>query len=564
MASLGDLIPSLSTSLNIFNGTSFTSLPFLTSEFNSYSITMYTDVITSVTINWSSDGIHWDYDQSYGFAGGIANEVAFPVLNKWIQIIITNNSGANSTFLRFSAYASPANFAIQTIVPANVTINTLLRSAFSYSENGNLMTATNDPYQQYNFNYGTGTVAGNFQSGYLDLTATSTGKGSAQIYSFNSGNTGSLKLFDFGPNGTLAFLYSNDCAPWMPSVGLEMTFSASYSLNQTNGSSVSGMSTLYCGAGSVFSTLGPGEGIFLGFYGNTSYNAISTPQNLMFGLIYISQANPTLTFIPQRSWNLDNCSGVFTMPNITTWAAYNQFKLNILQDGNVLLSIMNPKNGVFVPCHYLNFANTAYPSFRYPFFGFRIYQSNTTATTTFDNSGLSINNWSLTYQNNPIPRYITHYSPISYTASISASQGPPSTALIYTLINPKTWNGLPNFLNLYIDFMSAGYLSNNPSFISIYKNLSISGGVTGVIDQYNSPSQIYTTLPTLNSIPTNSLFSQVVPVLGQLNAASTWNLNKYNIRVFPGETLSLVLYVYIGNGSVYPNVSGTIGFHQVH
>lgn len=564
MSALGDLIPQLSTTSPLNSNATFKSPPYLTTEYNSYSIIMYSDVNTNVIVQWSADSVHWDYVQSFNFPAGTGSQEGFAIANKWIQIIITDVSGINSTFMRFSAYASPVNNTIEIAIPPNATINANVRGSFYYSENGNLMTATNDPYQQYNFNYGTGSNGGNFQSGYLDLNATSTGK-TTGFYSYNYGNTGSLKVYDLGPNGTVGFIYSDDNAAWMPGVGLECEFSAAYSLNQTNGTGVNGTSTLYCGAGSSYSTFGPAEGIFVGFNGNGSYNSITTPQNLMFGLIYISQANNSYTFIPQTSWNLDNCSGFYTMPNITTWANFNQFRLTILQNENIVLSILNPNTGIYVPCHYLNFTTKAVPSFRYPFFGLRLYQNSGSNLSSSDNTGLTINNWSMSYQNNPIPKYVTHYSPIGYIPTLSVgSRTLPAPYIAYTISNPTTWNGLSNFITLFIDYISSGFNTTQfPSYLALYKNLNITGGSLTPVDQYNTPANIYTTAPTLvnNTISGNSLFSIPMNLISSSCIAFA-DLSKYNIRLYPGETLSIVHFVYVSGN--YNNITSSLGFSQLH
>lgn len=562
MSVLGDLISVLSTTKPLKALATFLSPAYLTTEYNSYSITMYSDVNTNVKMQWSADAHNWDYMLSFNSAAGVASNNNFSVENKWVRVLITNTENIDATVMRFSAYASPTNATVELEVPENVILNTNVRGSFDYAENGNLMVTTDTPYNQYNFGYGTGTTAGNFEPGYRDLTFY-TNKSGVTPYYFNTIQKGCLTIADAGTTGTLSTAYSNDFAAWMPNVGIEVTFSAAFSLNTTLGTGVLNIPNLLCGISSRHNGANfAQEGIFVGFIASGAYNAATALQKNIFGLFYRSDTiTPVSYFIAQKDWNLDNCSGVYKMPEISNWSKFNRFKINLQQNGNVILSILNPSTGYWVPCHLLNLTNASQSSFQYPYFRFNAYQSSLASYPSYDNTGVSINDWSLSYQNNPIPKGIQHYDPITYVSSINVST-PLQPYIAYTLSNPTTWKGQPNFVNLFIDSLSTGFNATNiPAYMGIYKNVIATGGSQSYVDEATSPALINTVLPSLVDLKNTAVFSRIMQNTG-VGTFSVADLAPFNIRVYPGETISIVHFCYQGGTST--NVTSSLGFYQMH
>lgn len=562
MSSLGDLIPQLSTSVPLGATGVFLSQAYLVTEYSSFVLTMFSDKNMTVLLEWSSNAVNWDLTDALQCPANVATHKAFGIGNKWLRIRITNISAQVSTVMRFSAYASPTNVVVELDVDTKLVLTTNVRPSFDYSENGNLMVATIVPYEQYNFGYGTGSTAGNFEPGYTDLTF-STNKSPAPFYYFNTIQKGCFTLPDAGTTGTRSSVFSSDFAAWLPNVGIEVTFSASYKLNATLGPSILNIPSLLCGLGSRMNGANlPQEGIFIGFIASGSQNAITTPQKETFGILYRSDTlTPVSYFIKQEDWNLDNCTGVGTMPNITNWGAFNHFKINLLQNGNVLLSILNPTTGTWTPCHLLNLTNLAQSAFQFPYFRFIAYQSCLFGYPSYDNSGVSINTWSIGYQNNPVPRGIKHFDPIIFNYD-HLYPDPPTPYLAYTIVNPLTWKGYDNFIVLYVDTVSTGFFSANvPAYMGIYKNVEAAGGTQAFIDLPNTPAVIYTVVPTLVALRSTAIYSRPMASSGNGNFISA-DLTNYTIRVFPGETISVVHF--LGNSGTASRITSSLGFYQHH
>lgn len=611
MATLGDIIPQLSTIIPIPGTGTFESLPFVISEYNSLSFIMLSDVDTTVSAKWSSDGINYYYSDTFTFVASTADLAVAAVASKWVKIVITNTHLTPvSNQMDFKVYASPGTNAVNAIIKgitAKILAKIDVKNSFDYSATGELMTENLIADQQFMFNKCSGVTAGGFYSTYNNITLSTTGTTGGIVA--DSGGQGCVTIFDQGPTGAPDVKYtgltSNKYTKWLPGYGLSCMFSCAFnnSISQTTGAT--GCDYLLCGMGNQSDEFPPRilDGVMMGFTGSTGATQSDIPS--VFG-IFIYRYAGIYKFIPQNQWNIDKCDGDgpagSSMPIVTNWKNMFTYKFNILPQGELLVSILNPNSGSFSPVHFEKFSNITtlgtIATFSDPSFQMIArYDSTTSTLGNILGSGLNLASWMIGFEtakpnyridrfNKSIGSYVkTKTSP--YLLIIQSPVFISDTVNMYYevaplngIYNSLTFNGYPNHTTVYIDNIALGSISVgtviSPFYtIQLYKNITYTDDTnpfTNFVDQNYSPVKWGGGFQINAAGFTGSTPLVEIPIqyFSGANGAFYYDLTPYDIQLYPNDYL-VAIGVALNtssdgtNSKIYQQfITTSFGFHQLH
>lgn len=107
-AAVSDNLPFFAFTNNLAANTSHTSAKLLLGSYTGLSALLYSNIQISVRIQFSGDGVHWDYEKTVLGAANTGKQYNFSVSAKWTRFILSNsNLTGSSTILRFHVYATP-------------------------------------------------------------------------------------------------------------------------------------------------------------------------------------------------------------------------------------------------------------------------------------------------------------------------------------------------------------------------------------------------------------------------------------------------------------------------
>ena len=334
IATIGDIINELSTTTPLGGGQTFTSNPFVMAEYNSMSMIYFSDQPNTITVNWSADGVNWDYKKTYSLYANTPDQISMITYSKWCYIKITNTGDAQ-TVLRFEIYGTTSNNAVSSNIQGN-TSNVLPEFSVSNSFDYNALQSQHVEswYPQFVYNFA-GLTGGNTGMNGSDTGTT----GPSAMFNAGYSNLNFTFSSSVNPTGYLQNLYWFDGSSMILSqqakvtacqdivqddkflklysgVGNRISFTAAMTRDETRQYIFggTGQPNLWAGAGYANGPTGNDgwtnpiqDGLFFGYYGNTGSFNFQQYQNA-FGVIYVNGGN--LNFYPQSSWNVDKCDGV--------------------------------------------------------------------------------------------------------------------------------------------------------------------------------------------------------------------------------------------------------------
>lgn len=374
-----DNINLISYTQNISSGQTAITDPVLLSQYISLSIVGRSDVDLAVSLQFSGDGVNFDYSTTSTLLAGANIEISSPVLAKWTRLSITNNSLVNSTFLRLYVYASPSNSSIKANISKlgnynpEIDVGNLERSAF-----GDLRTTRLEAHLQMIYNRGTD---GNIYPPTFVYPQ--------ELKTYSSDGTGTLQFLQgnllFGNNVSASAYCSMWSSYYSYRPGLGMT--CRFTLGLNHAVNITGNNPpikMFCGMGNQDINSRPLNGIFVGFSGTGDW--MVDGYNNSFGIVYIN--NGTTTFIPRQLWNIDKADGTFKLP-VLDFSMVQLYEMSYayLGYGEVIVKIYNPVDKIFQPVHKFNICNvvpTSNPktNFSDPTFSMLMYYDSTATTPT--------------------------------------------------------------------------------------------------------------------------------------------------------------------------------------
>lgn len=646
MSAIGDIIQSLSTTTPLSGTGTFVSLPFVISEYNALSIIMNCDLDTTVKLGWSADGINFYYVQTFTFLGTIPDQSVAAVASKWLQVTISLTNGGTSSYMSFETYGTPGSNAVSALL-RGFTSKTLpaidVTNSFSYTATGEILDESLIPDQQYIFNnvQGYGTSATGFHSAYNDITLYTANiiDGGNNLIPVNGTNS-ALQILEYGGlTGTIygtgmtgngvgtTIITSNQYSKWLPGFGLTCEFSASYNeiFSYEPGATYTDKMMIGMGTLNTFSIpLTINEGIFLGYTGTTQDSSIIS--NAVFG-IFIYRLNNLYQFIPQANWNIDKCNGDGgspgrTMPNITTWKYMNTFRIQLLPQGDIVVSILNPTTGIFNNVHRVQCANnpdfysisfnTPRPTFQNSGFQMIDYFSSNNnivgyappgTLATGGVAGTYLASWMTGFENTKPDYKIDRYNVGMYLVSGTSTgtgyaNSTNNSAVIYGMQNNKIFGAVGtstynNYYTVYIDNIEFAIVKSSNSVgtgfvINVYINPTyiVPGSVINPIDIYNSgvlvmgtlggtwtssnagpgpmPYQPRNSTKLGTDVPVYSKFIEISvgTTVGSVQLATSCDLRGLNIKLYPNDYLYIVCATTPTNSSGAQNlINGNNSFY---
>lgn len=573
MSTIGDIITQLSTStpLSSFGSTgdTWTSQSIVMAEYNSISLIFFSDKNSRITINWSADGVHWDFIKTYVLEANTQDQISMITYSKWCYITIQNLAGSAQTILRSNVYATVSNNAVTSNIQgdtANVLPEFSVKNSFDYNNFQSQHVESWSPQFCYNFAGLTGGLTGaspigDFYAGYDSLqfsTSSSTGLGDNYWYfdgsSIMLGQPALDQNFQTMVRDTKFLkLYSG--------IGNRIVFTASFlRVNAPNVGGVSGTADLLVGAGYASNFDGTGvtnpilDGLFFGYEGvNGNYPQY---QN-SFGIFYFN--NGVKEFIAQSAWNVDRCDGggpVPAMPviNATGWQSANTFSFSFGLNGSILCYVQNPNNNKFQLVHVIQYGNSSSTNTKQNFFYNRfspiMYTATKLAALQTDNYLCNIRLYSYMSgyeQNNIIPRSSLYTIDTKFTNGTgwNGSTGM-SANNKYVLMYIKNSNQIviPNngtITNTNIIIKPQSLILSNNSSSSIGIDIYANYGVTGLTGP-NYANQFYSPLVYYDNNDTNHIL---------LDSPNGTLIYRYNLIANSSVILDLAPFNYI----MYPNTS---------
>lgn len=461
-----DNVNLISFTSNLTAGSTHITDKVLLGQYISLSIIGKSDVDLTIIIQFSGDGINWDYSVTRSLTIGANSVLASPVQGKWTRLQITNSSIVDSTYLRLFCYGTPSNSSISAQISKIGNIDPSVQvSNLPFAAFGELLIVESFPAAQYLFTRGTsGTMMSPkaWQLPYSDLKSYSTGT----VSGLGATLTISNGVARFGNNflvGDKACLYGANYR-YRPGQGVDCRFTGYF----TQGvKSVLGPhpTTQYIGCGSYNTTSNTiQDGYFFG-YGDPT-GAVDN-----FGIVYIN--NGVRTFYPRTTWNVDRCDGTYIMPamDFSKMQVY-AIQFQYLGFGMVRFWVLNPGTGFYTLVHTINRVNSVItPSnLSDPSLGLVMYQEvevGVVPTTLNDEIGMGSFNYTL----EGIPMHPNERVSVNHGRTIAAE-----TAVLSVRCD-STFYAQPNHYCLDVDFISSSTDGTRSVIFRIYRNANITGSV---------------------------------------------------------------------------------------
>jgi hypothetical protein len=129
-----------SSTANLASSATFTGTSDTIIGYGSVAINFKSDQNVTIQMQQSSDGTNWDFVDSYSVTANTGDRRVFRALSKFCRVLVTNNGGSTTTFLRLQVIYSPIpNEAAQITQNRDLTVSDGIRNGGVY---GNLALTT--------------------------------------------------------------------------------------------------------------------------------------------------------------------------------------------------------------------------------------------------------------------------------------------------------------------------------------------------------------------------------------------------------------------------------------
>lgn len=518
-----DNVELLSYTTNLLAGAYYQSDPQILGQYISLSIIASADQDLTISIQFSGNGIDYDYTVSKNITVGSNTSFSNPVNGKWTRIRITNNGILDTTHLRVFVYGTPNNSSLSAVISKIGNFDpTIHVSNLPLSSFGDIRTAQITNRVGYVFSRGTQGVVntGAYKIPYTDIEGSSNVVGSTWNY---TGGLGGI----LGPIVGETVMFQGIRVRYEPGQGLVARFTGLFQQSTKTAPDLAPM-TQYLGVGNgVISTRTVTN--FLGF-GYINQGLASNTDN--FGIIYIR--NGVRAFYPHTSWNIDKADGTYQLPAIDlTKIQVYQINVQYLGAGAITFYMENSSTGLFLPVHQLTFNTGTTTSLTFSELGFIMYSKpEAGCVPTFNTDYIGCGSFAIGIDGpiiDPIDRYC-----VSSSKSILAA----TNTHVFSVRCDSTWFSVDNHIPLIIDTLSFSCSGAKPVSFFIYRNATIT-----------TPTFVanYPTLVPMSS-DTVGTFSAIGS--GQIVYASNVgkdgnadiSLMKYNLMAQPGDVFSVVAY----------------------
>lgn len=360
-----DNVHLLSYTTAITAGSTVTTEKVILGQYISLNIIPKCDQDLTLVVQFSGDGVNWDYNQFNSIAAASNTLISSPVSGKWIRLQITNASVNNATYTRVYVYGAVSNSAITANISkvGNLWPTVELGQSVSRNAYNAIDVSQVGSFVNYEFYEGT---SGDIASGFWSLPYDDIHlyyNGSVATLSVTSSYLYFIGATDLATDKTL--MMGRKAISFKPSTSITCIFSGFY-LQASKEVANPKATTELIGMGNV--TTYPNIRDFVGF-GYTNDYDYTDPD--AFGLV-IYKDGARVLFISRAAWNRDRADGTNVLPYIDP-QYMNSYKINI---GNGVLSayILDPNTGIYEIVHRFAYGNTSTSTaFHEPNFGFMTY-----------------------------------------------------------------------------------------------------------------------------------------------------------------------------------------------
>ena len=508
-----------------------TTLKTLLQEFGSISISIFCNQNASLIIQFSNDGINYDYNSKNSILANTTSAITSTILGKWGRIQLINTSREILT-ARFSTYAQVIPIAIQSQLESEnnsypiVNVDNLSGTLFN-----DLRIGEREPLYQHNFTYSS-TIGGLLQGADRNITQIY-GGGSSPILSptIINGNTLTLSnIFNTPSNGYNYIQGRPTVSSSGNSVYIEM--SCAFKTSGYINADLFGFDMMLCGMGYIDDTNNIIDGFYLGYP-----ESPIAPAPIVDELAFIIYYNGNYLGIERSKWSFDRldgngASGVLLDPTkLSTW------RIRTAIGTSVYLEYKNPFDNEYIPCHRIQLENLFITSLvKAPSYSFNIYNKKTTGATgdlasnevgpTTDNVviGVEVGKKVLArLESYSINSGVVLVSPTTETEIISIRNG--------NLINGINNRGIIDAIDSYINNEGNAFC-----IIKIYKNGTFNTPIWTVKDAIYEPTETSFGFYNLGT------GYEVGSTLINSNSVGIINVDNYNTDITPNETLTFTVY----------------------
>lgn len=242
--------------------------------------------------------------------------------------------------------------------------------------------------------------------------------------------------------------------------------------------------------------------------------------------------SPTETWTLQDVWNIDRADGTQMLPVLDTTKG-NVYNINFqwLGFGRIKFQIEDPKTGMFVPVHVIEFANSSTtPSVENPNVQFTIDVNNGSTTS---NIVLSTPSVGVAIEGTPNNRLgIRNSAEGVHTENINIS----TKYNVLTLRNNIIYNSLRNTSEILLENLTIGYSGTSGAIIRVYQGsvLNNTSGITWTDVNINRSIVSYTS--DFVTVTNGRLLYSIVLFPNQKEHI---NMTDYEFLLQPGEEISV-------------------------
>lgn len=374
---LSEVIQYLNFDGTIASGTEHETLKVILQEFGSMSVTIVSDENLNLLIEFSNDGINFDYSNSTAITENSRDTVTTVILGKWCRIRVQNVSQVDAT-VRFSTYCQVIPSTIQSQIEATgnnypiFNINNLSGTLYNDTR-----TAQRKPFEQHNFTYSSASV-GVISGPDRELIQAS---GGGLIPSVTPativGNVLTLSNVYTAPAGGWQCVYG---PPVVVNSGnpVYVEFASSYAVSGYIDAGIFGVDQMLVGMGYIDTTTGNIiDGLYVGYP-----SAPNPPATIVNEISFVVYTSGVEQHIVRSKWSFDRLdgfgpSGVLLDPTtLSTW----RIRTGIVN--SAYLEYHNPNDNEWIPCHRIQFENLFNATeIANPSYGYNVYTRRTSSAT---------------------------------------------------------------------------------------------------------------------------------------------------------------------------------------
>lgn len=526
--SLSEVISYLNFDGSIGIGAQHETIKTLLQEFGSISVTVTMDQNISLIIEFSNDGINFDYKSANSLAAG-SSTITSVILGKWCKIRAVNSSRFVAN-VRFYTYAQVLPISVQAQIESegnalpSVNIDNLTGTLYN-----DLRVGLKRPITTIDWTY------------YQAPAGVISGP-DREIVQLNGGGAN----FALSPativNNTLTLsnIYTEALGAYHYVYGPPVIMTAANPLyiNMTcgfftNGYISTGVSfdEMLCGVGYVDDSVGSIiDGFFVG-YPKTPVppNPITDEFSMVFYLDGVEDS------IPKSQWYYDRLDGDGPSAIVLDPSKLNTWRIRVSIGSSIYLDFHHPFDNTWIECHRIQAENKFTTNLiKNPSLGFLTYTERTTA---------SVGNFLIPNGCGPTCSQATvgtevgeaDFAKLQSYCHLGAVASPALTQTeVVSFRNGLLFNGIDNRCLVIPTFLSASSVGLlQPQGIKLIKNATFVAPVWTPKDVVNDPVETSSGFMTVGS------GYEVGGLLVSPNSTGTLNLDTVDIKLSRGETLSI-------------------------